>query len=82
MRNNDKIKAIEKANRLLLERSSDSVLNEDDGPKVGTNIITFKDRLKGRIVGLNYVVKLENGKTVILKQGEFYNNDNTDDLPF
>jgi len=82
MKSNDKTKAIERANIRLLERNGEISLNEDNGPQVGTNIVTFKGQLKGRVVGLNYVVNLENGKTVILKQHEFYNNDSDDDLPF
>lgn len=83
MKTNSKLKAIERANKRLLERSGEVMNEETDGFKVGTDVQTIKGRLKGRIVDVNYVINLENGKTVIMKKGEFYNNSGDNfDLPF
>jgi len=80
---NNKLKAIERANKRLLERSGEVINEETYGFKIGTNVVTMKGRIKGRIVDVNYVINLENGKTIIMKKGEFYNNDGDDiDLPF
>jgi hypothetical protein len=78
-----KQKAVEKANRLFEEREliKKGVINESKGVQVGTPIVTLNSKMKGTIIGIQYIVELNNGETVALKEGDFY-NDSDPDLPF
>lgn len=78
---NNKSRAIERANKRLLEESKQ--INEGYDVYNGSPYVrTIKGGLKGKIVDLNYVINLENGKTVIMKYGEFYDDYDEHDLPF
>jgi hypothetical protein len=78
-----KQKAVEKANKLFEEREliKKGVINESKGVQVGTPIVTLNSKMKGTIIGIQYIVELKNGETVALKEGDFY-NDSDPDLPF
>ena len=85
-----KQKAMDKANKSMQERIlRENGFNEPEeqselegGLEVGTEIVTIKSKQKGRIQEIQYVVKLYNGETVTLRQGDFYNDSNNDGLPF
>ena len=78
---NSKANSIERANKRLLEQNNP--INEGFDTYNGSPYVrTIKGGIKGKIVDLNYVINLENGKTVIMKHGEFYDDYDQHDLPF
>ena len=81
MSRSGKQKAIDKANRLLEMRSINN-LNEAEELQMGTPIVTLKDKTKGKIVGLAYVVQFESGGQMLMKREDFYDNSPDDGLPF
>ena len=84
MNKGGKRNSIERANKLLEERAihGSNIIKESDELSVGTPIVTLKGKVHGTIVAIKYITKLKNGQVVELKEGDFYNNSPTDDLPY
>jgi len=88
MARSGKQKAMDKANKSLQERilreSGELTIKESSGASVNTPVVILKPELKGTkgiVAEIRYIIKIGEDDYVSLKQGEFY-NDTDSDLPF